>query len=722
MSTMRRLINDIRRKYLIVVASFLILFAFLFYIGMNYVSVVNDQLHLESIAVYNKLREQLMWFDKEMNIISDCESISHQLDTLSAEVSSISKISKEKIDFIVATRKVENKKETQQVYNHLMMALEEMSSIQSSLNIQIKTGEKIKLNLINLKEIREFKEINSKIEECSNVVNKINELQSRNFVFSIEAKSMIKKGKDLVFEIEANAKKSGGWKEITKEHFSYQDWDKEVQDNFSKFKAVQDKSNKLYAKLEQIPFDNVTSLNLYNKKVNTGIEVANKLISVARNLHDKIWQSTNDLLIKSRSNFEKMVNEVLYLKKQHGDYVDSSRVQMAQRYLSRFDIISEKFKKSLMDSKELLNKDIQQVERVKSLVESINEEIHDTNVLHENQFGLYFRAIEESDTLSQNCLILKKSIVSLTNNVDKIFVELNEISNQLSIEKQRIESALPNWQEEAKALAEKIEIVKDSCIEDRIKVQNFESRLIYYRNSGKTDIMSLFFEKLATLNNDLTKIIDQDFSGCSSCDSGLQLSELTESVNNLNNKANKLKQRIDNVINDFNVYYKKGYISEIKYVEYDNCEQSFAAQLQNGIRHFDFAIDIAQGGKHKVEIRFIKKNRSLYKISPNMKHNIALECTVSRSNNVTEKFFFQDLTRDWNGSVVFESDFFQGRNQIVLDLLFSAIGSKGETLRNGKWQFLYERGYFSTEMVDNFILEIWVDNIKQKILVGVPSK
>ena len=57
-----------------------------------------------------------------------------------------------------------------------------------------------------------------------------------------------------------------------------------------------------------------------------------------------------------------------------------------------------------------------------------------------------------------------------------------------------------------------------------------------------------------------------------------------------------------------------------------------------------------------------------------------------------------------------------------MDLLFSAIGSKGETLRNGKWQFLYERGYFSTEMVDNFILEIWVDNIKQKILVGVPSK
>ena len=112
MSTMRRLINDIRRKYLIVVASFLILFAFLFYIGMNYVSVVNDQLHLESIAVYNKLREQLIWFDKEMNIISDCESISHQLDTLSAEVSSISNISKEKIDFIVATRKVENKKET----------------------------------------------------------------------------------------------------------------------------------------------------------------------------------------------------------------------------------------------------------------------------------------------------------------------------------------------------------------------------------------------------------------------------------------------------------------------------------------------------------------------------------------------------------------------------------------------------------------------------------
>ena len=117
-------------------------------------------------------------------------------------------------------------------------------------------------------------------------------------------------------------------------------------------------------------------------------------------------------------------------------------------------------------------------------------------------------------------------------------------------------------------------------------------------------------------------------------------------------------------------------------------------------------------GKHKVEIRFSKGRRSLYKTSPHMQHKVVASCVVSGVISKESELSWDDSTISWQGSVIFDGEFCSGINDFTLDLRFRAEGYRGEMLRSGVWQFQYDGD-------DNFYVEFLVDGGAQKVLAGV---
>ena len=134
MRTMRRLIDDERRKRRLVTLASLILAASVVGIGWLNIHDINERWRGEGLALLHDLQTQSSWLENEMDASRDAECIAPKLDALAEQLASDDNISLSDIDFALRTRKAECQVDAKAVAQQCSTWLGELSDLRQHLS------------------------------------------------------------------------------------------------------------------------------------------------------------------------------------------------------------------------------------------------------------------------------------------------------------------------------------------------------------------------------------------------------------------------------------------------------------------------------------------------------------------------------------------------------------------------------------------------------------
>lgn len=717
MRTMPRLIDDKRRKRCFVTLTSLILAASAVGVGWLNIRDINEQWRGEGLALLHNLQAQSSWLENEMDASRDTECIAPKLDALAEQLASNEKVSLSDIDFALRTRKAECQVDAKAIAQQCATSVGERSDLRRHLTSLLSNGTNIMLRLKELASSKEALEVYSARKACASSCDELQEFCARKIMLTWDYKSLMAEHRKFADYVVSKKKGASDWQKIEQAHLSFVSWTNDLANALASYSAKDKYVHDRFTALQQFPFDRDNTVELSRTRMNDEMLRVEPLISNGMDLANSSLRRVDEELARHQASARIAFETLTGLQKAHGDFVDAPSVASASQLFESFSSLRWTTQESLTGHIEIIQGHLSKVAEAKRIVNhtlaSLEEDKDDADesLARSCEMGLM-----QAHTLSEASVGLEASIATLTNYVAKVQAEAKDKADKIAETLKNVEQSLPDWRVEGNGIVKELDGIRRDVIGVRTSADNLNKKFVYCRDNDNHGTMASLRSRM-NKTFEMLKSLEAGCTGTFPCSNGVELKALMQRRDKAKKLVELVNQKVVDLSQDMERFVANGTLRQIKFVDYT---ESFASQLQQGVRHFDFAINIPSAGRHQIEIRFSKGGRSLYKMSPQKKHRVVLHCTVSGVRDKTAELSWEDMTSSWHGSMTLDGDYGAGINDIGLDLSFRAEGFRGETMPSGTWQYQYDSGFFSSSMQDNFNVEFWVDGIKRNVLLGVP--
>ena len=716
MKTMPRLVDDQRKRRCLVGLIMFVAFSTLITVGALNVEWMNERWRHEGLTLLKELKSQSKWLENEMNVACDATMLAAKIDAVEERLSGGDAIVQSDVDFTIGTRTLQSQENARKSADRCVALLSDLADVRGRMSGLFTDGTNMLFTLKACAASKSAEQIELTRSESDRRCRELQEWCSKKWVLSLAYKSVLGLAKRFTCEVGESRYKDEGWQRVGDAHSSYVSWTNSFVAVNASWDATMEALHKSYLELQQYPFDSENAVKLTQRIMRDEIERADSVMSVGVDLIGNSLRRADDMLVHYNVKTKNHYNALLELQKEHGDYVASSVVTSALQYVESFQALEDATHKTISARIITMRESVVLVGDGRRGAEQILLSLE--KPLSEDKIAAICRKGQSMiRTLTENDIILKTRIEALTNYIPTIQFEAKDKVCKVEELKSVTERSFPDWRIEGGKIISELDAIRRSIATVRAKARSIQKSLVTYRDCDVNKTIANLHNRLDKIF-DMLKTIEEACSGMSPCSTGVEMRALVQKRDKAKRLVDLVEQKVVGVAQDMERAIKDRALQRIKFVK---STRSFAEQLQQGMRHFDFALDIPNGGRHQVELRFAKGGRSLYKMSPQRKHKIVMSCGISGVVNRDAELSWDDLTSSWCDSILVEEEFTAGVNDINLDIIFNAQDSKGEILRGGMWQYQYDNGFFTTDMRDNFSVEFWLDGVKKDILWGEPE-
>ena len=717
MRTMPRLIDDKRRKRRLVSLTSLILAASAVGVGWLNIRDINEQWRGEGLALLHNLQAQSSWLENEMDASRDTECIAPKLDTLAEQLASDDNISLSDVDFALRTRKAECQEEAKAVAQQCAASVGEISDLRQHLSSLLSDGTNIILRLKELASSKEALDVSSARKACSDRCVELQKFCTRKIMLSWDYETFMAEHRKFADYVRSKKQGDSDWRKIAQEHLLFVSWTNDLANTLASYAAKDKYVRDRFVALQQFPFDRDNTVELTRTRMNDEMRRVEPLISNGTDLVNSSLRRVDEELSRHQASARVAFETLTGLQKAHGDFVDVPSVTSASQLFESFTSLRRTTQESVTGHVRVIQGHLDKVTENRKIVGQTRTSLgENNNGADERLARICETGLAQVRTLSEASAGLEASIATLTNYVAKVQAEAKDKTDKIAETLKNVEQSLPDWRVEGNGIVKELDGIRRDVIGVRTSADNLNKKFVYCRDNDNHGTMASLRSRM-NKTFEMLKSLEAGCTGTFPCSNGVELKALMQRRDKAKKLVELVNQKVVDLSQDMERFVANGTLRQIKFVDYT---ESFASQLQQGVRHFDFAINIPSAGRHQIEIRFSKGGRSLYKMSPQKKHKVVLHCTVSGVRDKTTELSWEDMTSSWHGNVTLDGDYGAGINDIGLDLSFRAEGFRGETMPSGTWQYQYDSGFFSSSMQDNFNVEFWVDGIKRNVLLGVP--
>jgi len=717
MRTMPRLIDDKRRKRRLVTLTSLILAASAVGVGWLNIRDINEQWRGEGLALLHNLQAQSSWLENEMDASRDTECIAPKLDTLAEQLASDDNISLSDVDFALRTRKAECQEEAKAVAQQCVASVGEISDLRKHLSSLLSDGTNIILRLKELASSKEALDVASARKACSDRCVELQKFCTRKIMLSWDYETFMAEHRKFADYVRSKKQGDSDWRKIAQEHLSFVSWTNDLANTLASCAAKDKYVRDRFVTLQQFPFDRDNTVELTRTRMNNEMHRVEPLISNGTDLVNNSLRRVGEDISRYQASARIAFETLTDLQKAHGDFVDVPSVTSASQLFESFTSLSRTTQESVAGHIRAIQGHLVKVTEAKKIVGQTRTSLGENNNGADKRIArICETGLSQVRTLSEASAGLEAGIATLTGCVAKVQAEAKDKADKIAETLKNVEQSLPDWRVEGNSIIKELDGIRRDVIGVRTSADNLNKKFIYCRDNDNHGTMASLRSRMNKTFG-MLKSLEAGCTGTFPCSNGVELKALMQRRDKAKKLVELVNQKVVDLSQDMERFVANGTLRQIKFVDYT---ESFASQLQQGVRHFDFAINIPSPGRHQIEIRFSKGGRSLYKMSPQKKHKVVLHCIVSGVRDKTTELSWEDMTSSWHGNVTLDGDYGAGINDIGLDLSFRAEGFRGETMPSGTWQYQYDSGFFSSSMQDNFNVEFWVDGIKRNVLLGVP--
>ena len=703
----RRLIDDQRRnRRLTVIASFVLLAT-----ALGIVWFYNERSRFQGKNVLSDLQEKLEWLSENTDLAQDVSEMERQTGSIMRMLKKVDEISLADIDFTLGTRKQESQMVATGVAKNCKDALVELSSLRQQLTRLTQDGSNIVARLLKATRSGIFTDISGIRAEANKNFLGLKQLCDNLFVIPWKYNPSIDECRRIINLIATNQSGNNDWMGLVKLHNEYVSWTNSATSLLVRHNNTENTLKDNYRKLRSYPFDRENTQGITLKTIASELDSVEPLISKGSELCDTAFSHLDEILSVRKSAVQRDLEAICRLQDLHGDYVGAGCVTSAKNALvSLTDSCSAK-RNEINERCRTIRDSISNVRRSQGKASESLSELRAMGGETSDEFVV--KKCEENVTLIHELRAartsLESNMISLTNYIRQAKSEIETTANEVATSLKRLKLSFPDWVTEGRKINSELTDIKLKIETVRGDFEQMQKAFVRYRDVNSSGGMVELRERLNEIRDMLSRV-DNACATQTSCSNGRDLMRLSQRRDVAKKDVEGLVEKIQRLSIDLNTALATGNLREKRYVPLSDLSL-ISSQLQNqaGVGHFDLALDIPVAGKHKVEIRFNKGRRSLYKTSPHTQHKVVASCAVSGVIGKESELSWDDSTISWHGSVILEGEFCSGINDFTLDLKFRAEGYRGEMLKSGVWQFQYDGA-------DNFYVEFLVDGVVNNVL------
>ena len=703
----RRLIDDKRRNRRLKALTVLTLL--LTALGAGWLN--NERWRLQGRGVLSSLQEKISWLFEYTDISRDVSTMQSQMGVISGILEKRDVVTLADIDFTLGTRKHECRTEATEVAQNCKDALVKLSGVRQQLSALTKNGSNIVSRLHKTTSSGLFADISKIRTEAERTSLDFKRLCDNLVVLPWKYQAGVDECRRIVRLVTDNQSDNGDWVDLVKQHNEYVSWENLATNLIERNGRLVNCLNDDYRKLRAFPFDRENTHGVTLKTIKEELDCIEPLIKCGKDLCDTSFNRLDEVLSRYKSAVQRDLGMLSKLRDLHGDYVDGACVTSAQNALEQLTDLSSIKRNDIEELCSSINNSISKVQQAQG---NASEALAELEAMGNNTSDEFIvKKCEENvrriNELQSSRINLESNIASLTNYISQVHSAIEQTANGVATSLKVVQLSLPDWATESRQISDELTSIKRKLDKVKGDFEQVQKTFVRYRDADAPGEMLELRERLERIRNVLSGV-DTACDVKIVCSNGKELTNLTKRRDAAKKGIDGLVEKIQELSRDLNSALAAGKLREKRYVPLSNLNLvSSQLQSQAGVGHFNLALDIPTAGHHKVEIRFNKGRRSLYKLSPHMQHKVVARCVVSGVIDKEAELSWDDSTIGWQGSVILEGEFCSGINDLNLDLTFQAEGYRGETLRAGVWQFQHDGN-------DNFRIEFLVDGAVKNVL------
>ena len=709
-----RLINDKLRIFAIKSLIFNMLMIFIVLFTIKMISTLNEKRRSVGREVLDDLQEKRNWLLEKM------ESPLHDADDIENQIIQIKNLIKAKDKTFISNHNlypITNKKiETLKV--ECDEIIDELSSVKNHLSTLSVEGTNMAPHLRNLARSQTITEIKAVYDNTENAYIRLDHICNRRFISSKALYNKINECNEIIKQIQTYKIDKPQWKQFEQIHENYIVWGKNVSEQLDRYNYLEKKIQDIHQKLKSLPLDREEIEEITQKQINDERDEIESLVENGTNLCNNSLTQLEEEMEKMQSKTQMVIDLISKLQDLHGSYVN---VAIVTTIIQKFESLKEFHKNScrnvetqcisILKNIEKLNFSLNNTSASFNILLNMDNSISDKLILKKYQESQ--ERIHKLQSLKEE---LEKELITLRDYITQVKSSTNETVNEIKTLAMNIQQSFPDWTSEGRKISNELTDILHDARRIRSKCERLTHECFECQNNKNQRLLKSLQERREAIFGLLTQI-EKQYISKQNCSKGKELIELK-------NKRDEMKRMYEIAIQkeyefsaELNKLLDDGALRKVKYIPYSKF-LSIASQLQEGIRHFNFSLNIPAQGNHKIVIKLKKGEQSLYySRTDRRKHQIHVECVITGIKN--ENVIIWDGTdsqNPWKKEIELEGDFPQGKIDINLGLTFIAKVGKRMLVNNGIWIFRYDKPN-SRDKEDNFAIEVFLDDIPTEILV-----
>ena len=687
----RRLIDDVRRRRMIVLSATLTIILKALGIGRNALCRFRDG-NLE--YVLRILTQTELRIARLNDIVpSAFNATALNWTNLVAQVNeklTKSTIAESDIDFIVQTRQQYSRQEAKRLANEYSIAASEFTQRQKTIASLVADGEKLVEGMSD-------NAIRTESDDVAEVLKDLYRFRDA-MIKEFSSPWTVLWHKP---EIDAEAERIDGawnsslaregWKKRLDIVMNLQSLTNEIYSACLKQDNLEGRMKRIVEELSAMPFDGSNSISavrsILEGKVDKVEAEWDKIEAKLENVVTRLNQLESDC----DGFMNKGLSELNDLHQQHGTYVESTAIETMQGICSQIDADRNAYVEQFRRSQFQITNEMQRIVAIREEIDSL------TNLLT-NASGLSSRELESlchrgtELARAMDICILINDINALMAANDRWINNCSRLQERFTVGIARVRESLPDWMK----LAENISNMRKNQSLETVELKNrlmaLQEKLAPCRADDESTMIDLR-KTLDEIDNAIKRIGKSCARGVA-CTNGVSATSDLAINASIKGDLIRLKDSMRDIETKTSSMFSEGRIYRVGYVR-DTL--NWGNDIKNGRRVFPIALDFPVSGQHRVEIR-LSKRRGNYLFRSSGRHDIKISGTIKDGYGCSSLFdkTKNDSTASWGqfDLAVLESMCTAGRNGFELELNFS---SKGCNASSGEWRF---------ELLE---FEIWVD-------------
>ena len=713
MGRIPRWIDDQRRKRCWIAGFLLLVLLTAVAVCSPFVRDVNEEWRSEGLAVLRELQGPASWLNDEMNLPRDIDEMSTRLDALSERLKRPADVACADVELVHRTRKGDRRAEADAIARQCSMALTELSKTRQGLYTLMSDGTNTLARLKVLASSEEAQNVETVRVVATNRCQKLQDDCARHLVLAWGYQSYLAECRAFLDDVARRRQADDEWPNIRKAHAAVVQWTDALARALGAREEVNRELGERYAALKLIPFDRVVLLDLTQRRQDNTLRKVDSLVLVGSDLCRSSSPRLREFLEKKQAAARSAAAELGDLWKTHGDYVNVLLGGTNQTTASKQLVALRQFRQKALDS---VNTDCKAVQNHIELVQKSRKVLLQTStkepgigndVANDGVGHICEKRMSLVRDLDRALEGLETSIASLTNDIRYAQLKAHAIVGEITSSILAVKDGLPNWSVERRRLALEFDAILREAKKVRNDVYSIQKDIVSCRDMGEDGARSSLRARVNAAFEALKAVETNCVSGMP-CSNGRELVVLMQRRDEARSCVASVRQHTQEIAEELKGMFDNGVLRRVEYVPFS--AQEFASQLQQGIRHFDFALDIPNEGRHQVEVRVCFRDRLYTSAKPI--DRIIVQCAVSGAFNKEGELVWEDLSR-WRQDcvVVLDENLHAGMNDFSLDLAFRAE-REGRGLSDVTWQF--ERQFEGSEPIRHCFVKFLLDGREKK--------